>query len=89
MELQYDLDTTTDPAKAVYRKAAGLLGWVWSHAHGGYINDRYRDRPNTSPNRWDSYRVADDAEEACFWDHIETLEHAAIFVASQGKQSCS
>lgn len=69
-----------------YDKAAEMLGWRVSHAHGGLINDRYRDRPNTRPNEWASYRVADNAEEACFWEGIETLEQAGVYVRDQHRR---
>lgn len=59
--------------KAVWKTRAAKNGWVFSPAHGGYINEARR-RQGLG---WDSYIVADDAEEACFFDGIET-EHAAL-----------
>jgi hypothetical protein len=55
-----------------WRAAAAKLGWTWSHAHGGLINERHR----AQGLGWDTYKVAADAEEACDWDGIETEEQA-------------
>lgn len=59
-----------------WKIAAHALGWRWSSAHDGYINERYRNRPNEDPNGWGSYEVEPDAEHACFRDGIETIEQA-------------
>lgn len=61
---------------AVFAAAAKALGWRFSHALGGYIHESHRNRPGEDPNGWGSYEVADDAEEACFWEGIETLGQA-------------
>ncbi len=63
-------------AKEIFAKAAEMRGWKLSQAHGGYINERYRNRPGEDPTSWGSYEVADTAEEALFWDGVETLEDA-------------
>lgn len=54
----------------IYKQAAAALGWNWSAAHDGFISENHRDR-NGDP-KWSDYKVASDAEEACFWDGIET-----------------
>ncbi|WP_315921511.1 hypothetical protein [Mesorhizobium sp. SP-1A] len=54
----------------MYKQAAAALGWNWSAAHDGYISENHRAR-NGDP-KWSDYKVASDAEEACFWDGIET-----------------
>jgi hypothetical protein len=59
-----------------YQKAAELLGWKWSHAHGGLINEGHRNGPD-----WSVYFVATDAQDACFQDGIENDAEAAAYVA--------
>lgn len=49
------------------RTAAAALGWIYSPAHGGYINEGRR-RPGDG---WDSYVVADDPAQACWLDGLE------------------
>jgi hypothetical protein len=59
-----------------YRKASEILGWRWSAAHGGYISESHRSGPE-----WQDYFVAQDTEDACFQDGIETFEQARDLVA--------
>jgi hypothetical protein len=83
MELQFDLDTKTDPAESIYRKAAELLGWRWEPAYDGFINENHRNRPGTRPIDWDSYNVAECAEDACFMDGVENLTQAFEVIDAQ------
>lgn len=53
---------------------ARALGWKWSPAHDGWINESHRNRPGEDPNGHGSYEVAADIEEALFWSGIETDE---------------
>ncbi|NNU59706.1 hypothetical protein [Ochrobactrum soli] len=66
-----------------YKAAAKILGWRWEPAYDGYIHENRRNRPGTRPIDWDSYEVAEDAEEACFWDGIETEAQAMELVDAQ------
>lgn len=66
----------------VFRKAAEALGWKRSAAHGGWISEGHR-RQGIG---WDSYKVAMDAEEACFWDGIETEAQASELIKSRSPQ---
>ena len=50
----------------VYEKAAEELGWRWSPAFDGYINDGHRNGPD-----WKDYVVAQTAEDACLLDGVE------------------
>lgn len=68
-----------------FKSAAEVLGWRWSSAHDGYISEGHRNRPGEDRNSWGSYEVAADAEEACFWDGVETEAAAAKFVSSDRK----
>ena len=54
--------------KAIWIEAAHLLGWQWSEAHGGYINESERTGP-----AWADYIVERDAEDACWRSGVETL----------------
>lgn len=63
----------------VYGRAALHLGWKYSSAHGGWISESHRNRPGEDPNGWGSYEVADDAEQACFREGIETIDQARDF----------
>jgi hypothetical protein len=63
---------------AIWQPLAKQLGWRWSHAHGGYINESHRSRPEPG---WGSYDVADDAEAACDASGIETIEQALAALA--------
>lgn len=58
-----------------YSKAATILGWKKSEAHGGLISENHRNG-----SEWKDYFVATDAEDACFQDGIENDEQAADFV---------
>lgn len=58
--------------EGVWKPCAAKLGWYWSSAHGGYINEGQRDQGLG----WDSYRVQEDVEDACFASGVETLEQA-------------
>lgn len=58
-----------------YTKAAELLGWKWSNAHGGFISEGHRNG-----SEWKDYFVADDAEDACFHDGIENEAQAAALI---------
>lgn len=58
-----------------YKKAAEVLGWRWSHAHGGYISESHREG-----TEWSGYRVAECAEDACFLDGIENDQMAKAHV---------
>ncbi|NTF18109.1 hypothetical protein G6L37_06800 [Agrobacterium rubi] len=58
-----------------YVKAAAILGWKWSDAHGGLISESHRNGPE-----WKDYFVALDAEDACFQDGIENDAEAADLV---------
>lgn len=69
----------------VWRDAAEILGWKWSAAYDGYINDNHRSRPGTRPIDWDSYEVAHDAEEACFRDGLETITQAENHLRTLGR----
>lgn len=60
-----------------FQIAAELLGWQWSHAHGGYINESHRRQGG----QWSDYQVAETAEDACFIDGIETDMAAMKLVA--------
>lgn len=60
-----------------YAKAAAILGWRQSHAHGGLISESHRSGPE-----WKDYLVAVDAEDACFQDGIENDAQAAALVRS-------
>lgn len=63
--------------EAIWRPLAAQLGWKWSHALGGYINEGHRGRPGPSNGLgWDSYEVADTAQDACFQSGVETLDEA-------------
>jgi len=55
-------------------KLATALGWSFSPAHGGWINEAHRNRPGEDPNGYGSYEVADDIDEALFWSGIEADE---------------
>ena len=52
-------------------KLAAALGWRFSPAHDGWINENHRE---TGKDGWGSYEVAADIEEALFWSGIETDE---------------
>jgi hypothetical protein len=65
-----------------YQKAAGLLGWKWSDAHGGLISESHRKGPD-----WADYFVAEDAEDACFQDGIENDAQAAAYVIERAESS--
>lgn len=58
---------------AIWRPLAEKLGWRWSSAHGGYINESHRNRPEPG---WGSYDVAATSEDGCFASGIETIEQA-------------
>lgn len=68
-----------------YQQVAAKKGWTWSPPHGGYINEAHRDNYDREGryigNSWASYKVADTAEEACFFDGIETEAQALNFLA--------
>lgn len=55
----------------IWKDAAHILGWKWSAAHDGYINERERKGPT-----WADYIVASDAEEACHIEGIDRLQKA-------------
>ncbi len=65
---------TEGPFSSEAEELAHKLGWRWSSAHDGYISEGHRNRPNATWPGWDSYEVAVDAEEALFWEGIETEE---------------
>jgi hypothetical protein len=70
----------------VYTQVAEALGWKWSHAHGGFINERYRDNPgHENENSWQSYWVCECAEDACDRDDIATEEQAANFLRDRAQ----
>ncbi len=69
---------TTD----AYSRAAELLGWKWSAAHGGLISESHRKGPD-----WSDYFVADDSEDACFQDGIENDTQAAAYVSKRAESS--
>ncbi len=56
---------------AVWAEVADLMGWKWSAAHNGYINENERRGPT-----WADYVVAPDAREACFLSGVETERDA-------------
>lgn len=62
----------------IWIEAAALLGWKWSNAHNGYINENERTGPN-----WDDYVVAMDAEDACHVDGacVDTIRKAIDIIA--------
>lgn len=64
----------------IWHKAATYLGWHWSSAHGGYISENHRDKPNTERNSYASYEVEGYAEDACFRDGVETIEQAVKII---------
>lgn len=68
--------------KSIFQQAAEQLGWKWSPAHDGYISEGHRNRPGEDPHSWGSYKVAADAEEACFWDGLESEIEAAKVIAT-------
>jgi hypothetical protein len=67
---------------SIYSLAAQKLGWEFSQAFNGFINERYRNRPNEDPNGWGSYEVEPDAEQACFRDGIETEMQALELISA-------
>lgn len=64
----------------IWKPCAAKLGWQWSPAHNGYINEGERIFDHKRA-RWGDYRVEDDAEEACFTSGVETLEQALAVLA--------
>lgn len=71
----------------VFQQVAERKGWRWSPPHGGYINENHRDNYDREGryigDSWASYRVADDAEEACFFDGIENEAEAHDHLARE------
>lgn len=65
-----------------YQKAAELLGWRRSDAHGGMISESHRKAPD-----WSDYFIAMDAEDACFQDGIENDAEAAAYVKERAELS--
>lgn len=62
---------------AIWTPLAKRLGWDWSAAHGGYINESHRNRPQPG---WGSYDVAETSEDACFISGVETIEEAIAWL---------
>lgn len=59
----------------VWFNTARSLGWRFSPAQDGYIHEGHRDEDEgKSGSR--PYKVAPDAEHACYWDGIETIAQA-------------
>jgi hypothetical protein len=80
--IQRKEDIVTDDPGAIYRLAAEALGWRWSDAHAGYISESHRDNPgHEHDGSWQSYKVCEDAEDACFIDGIANPEQAATLLA--------
>jgi hypothetical protein len=55
----------------VWKRCAAKLGWYWSPAHNGYIHEGQRSQGYG----WDSYRVEEDVENACFISGIPSGGH--------------
>lgn len=56
-------------------RLAATLGWRFSPAHDGWINEQHRAALGDG---WGSYEVAADIEEALFWSGIETDEDMRV-----------
>lgn len=64
------------PQTDACKRAAALLGWVWSSAHHGLINENHRKQGMG----WDSYRVADDVIDACDISGLESIPEVEEFL---------
>lgn len=60
----------------IWHKTAVALGWRWSNAHDGYINETHKNQRDEKRHTFETYLVTGDAEQACFYDGIETIEQA-------------
>lgn len=74
-----DADVREGQREGIWKPCAAKLGWYWSHAHGGYINEG--ERGYMGREGWAGYRVETDVEDACFTSGVETLEQALAVLA--------
>lgn len=61
--------------QGIWVRASEQVGWRWSAAHAGFINENEK-KASTPGGSWSDYRVAADAEDACFISGITTIEEA-------------
>jgi len=67
------MEVRNEAARIVWKQATEALDWRYSPAHAGWISDAHVDA-----SQYGEGGHASDvrAEDACFLDGVETLEHA-------------